>query len=39
MKDGTVSDFDMNGFLTDNPKLQNPKRGYVAMCNNKFAPN
>lgn len=38
LKDGSVSDYDMKGFLDDNPKLKNPKKGYVAMCNNKFAP-
>lgn len=38
MKDGTVSDYDMNGFLELNPQVRNPKKGYLAMCNNKFAP-
>lgn len=38
MKDGTVSDYDMNGFLDKNPQVRNPKKGYLAMCNNKFAP-
>lgn len=38
MKDGTVSDYDMNGFLDLNPQVRNPKKGYLAMCNNKFAP-
>jgi len=38
MKDGTVSDYDMNGFLELNPQIRNPKKGYLAMCNNKFAP-
>jgi acyl-homoserine lactone acylase PvdQ len=39
MKDGTVSDYDMKGFLNSNPRVKNPKKGYVAMCNNKYAPN
>ena len=39
MKDGTVSDYDMKGFLDSNPRVKNPKKGYVAMCNNKYAPN
>lgn len=39
MKDGTVSDYDMKGFLDSNPRIKNPKKGYVAMCNNKYAPN
>ncbi len=39
MKDGTVSNYDMKGFLEENPRIDNPKKGYLAMCNNKFAPN
>ena len=38
IKDGTVSTYDMKGFLQNKPELHNPKRGYLAMCNNKFAP-
>ncbi len=38
MKDGTVSTYDMTGFLEENPSLHNPKKGYLALCNNKFAP-
>jgi acyl-homoserine lactone acylase PvdQ len=38
MKDGSVSDYDMKGFLDSNPRIKNPKKGYVAMCNNKYAP-
>jgi acyl-homoserine lactone acylase PvdQ len=30
----------MKGFLENNqkPRILNPKKGYLAMCNNKFAP-
>ncbi len=38
MKDGTISDYEMTGFLKQNPRIENPKKGYMAMCNNKFAP-
>lgn len=40
MKDGTTSKYEMKGFLSNDlkPSVTNPKKGYAAMCNNKFAP-
>lgn len=40
IKDGTTNKFQMGEYLNydEKPKLINPKKGYIAMCNNKFAP-
>ena len=39
MKDGNTDIYDMGEFLSnaEMPKLMDPQRGYVALCNNKFA--
>jgi len=39
IKDGSTSKYDMKGYLSAEqlPKLFDPKKGYVALCNNKFA--
>lgn len=39
MKDGNTDIFDMGDLLTlqEKPKILDPERGYVALCNNKFA--
>jgi penicillin G amidase len=39
MKDGSTLQYDMGDYIPDEklPRLWNPKKGYVAMCNNKFA--
>ncbi len=39
VKDGTTDLYDMGEYLTwdEMPKLRNPKKGYAAMANNKFA--
>ena len=39
VKDGTTDMYDMTEFIPfkELPQLRNPKKGYVAMCNNKFA--
>jgi acyl-homoserine lactone acylase PvdQ len=40
IKDGTSHQYEMKGYLndTEKPVIENPSKGYVAMCNNKFAP-
>lgn len=39
MKDGSTTLYDMKEYLPfdKHPLLFDPKKGYVAMCNNKFA--
>lgn len=39
IKDGNSDDYEMGELLNDQekPRLVNPKKGYVAMCNNRFA--
>lgn len=39
VKDGTTDDYDMKEFIAykDYARLINPKKGYLALANNKYA--
>lgn len=39
IKDGNTDTYEMGEYLnsTEKPRLIDPSRGYIAMCNNRFA--
>ena len=39
IKDGSTKLYDMGEYISDDrrPRNWNPKKGYIGLCNNKFA--